>query len=116
LLNKSNNIRLNIDYQIAKKNKSEIMNPINIKKFGLAFGITGAGLYFGCILIMFLAGTEGTIKVFNCLLHGLDISMIIRMNIPLWETGLGLVLTFALWWLIGTCVALIYNKSMNTNG
>lgn len=92
------------------------MNTINIKKFALAFGITGAGLYFGCVLLMFLAGTEGTIWFFNNLLHGLDVSTVIRMNIPISETGLGLILTFILWWIIGACVALVYNKAMNSNG
>jgi uncharacterized protein DUF5676 len=91
------------------------MNTLNIKKLSLAFGITGAGLYFGCVVLMFLAGTNGTIKIFNSLLHGLDVSSIIRMNIPLWETGIGLILTFILWGLAGACVAIVYNHVLGPN-
>jgi hypothetical protein len=87
------------------------MGHINIKKFGFAFGITGALLYFGCALLMLLLGHDSTVKFFNTLLHGLDVSSIIRMNISAIEVLLGLIQTFILSWLIGACIAAIYNIS-----
>jgi hypothetical protein len=88
---------------------------INVKKFGFATGITGALLYLGCALVMATVGHDGTIKFFNSLLHGLDVSTIVRMHVPLWEAGIGIVETFILGWLIGACIAgfynaLVYNK------
>lgn len=77
------------------------MNHINVKKFGLAFGLTGALLYIGCIILMLLVGHPGTVKFFNSILHGLDVSSIVRMDVPLWEAGVGLIETFILGWLIG---------------
>ena len=88
------------------------MGHINIKKFGLAFGATGALLYFGCALIMLLLGHDRTVKFFNTLLHGLDVSSIIRMNISALEVIFGLIQTFILSWLIGACIAAIYNISL----
>jgi hypothetical protein len=88
------------------------MDHINIKKFGFAFGITGALLYFGCALLMLLLGHDSTVKFFNTLLHGLDVSSIIRMNISAIEVLLGLIQTFILSWLIGACIAAIYNISL----
>ena len=88
------------------------MYRLNIKKFGLALGLTGALLYLGCILVMATVGREGTILFFNSLLHGLDTSTIIRMDIPLWEAGLGLAQTFIITWLIGACVAGFYNVTV----
>ncbi|HEY9114554.1 MAG TPA: DUF5676 family membrane protein [Bacteroidales bacterium] len=88
------------------------MNTINIKRFGLAFGITGAILYFGCIILMATVGREGSILFFNNLLHGLDISSVIRMNVPLWEAFLGIIEIFILGWLVGICIAAIYNLSI----
>ncbi|MEX2427529.1 MAG: CBS domain-containing protein [Bacteroidales bacterium] len=41
------------------------MSTINIKKFGLAFGITGALLYLGCMFLMFTVGREGTMHFVN---------------------------------------------------
>ena len=89
------------------------MNHISIRKMGLAFGITGALLYFGCALVMLILGHDSTVKFFNTLLHGLDVSSVIRMNISLVEEILGLVQTFILSWLIGASIAAIYNGSVN---
>ena len=89
------------------------MNHINIRKFGLAFGITGALLYLGCAVVMLTLGHDSTVRFFNTLLHGLDVSSIIRMNISLVEELLGLVQTFILSWLIVACIAAIYNVSLN---
>ncbi|MBX2943956.1 MAG: hypothetical protein KF860_16600 [Cyclobacteriaceae bacterium] len=88
------------------------MNTINIKKFGLACGLTGALLYLGCIVLMVTVGHTGTITFFNSLLHGLDVSSIVRMDVPLWEAALGIIETFILAWLIGACLAAFYNMTM----
>ncbi len=85
------------------------MYRLNIKKLGFAFGLTGAILYLGCMIVMRTAGQEGTIIFFNSLLHGLDISSIIRMDVPLLEAFFGIVQTFILGWLIGACIGAFYN-------
>ena len=90
------------------------MERLSIKKLGLAVGSTGALLYLGCILLMVTVGQEGTVKFFNSLLHGLDTSSIIRMNVPIWEAIFGIVQTFILGWLIGALIAAIYNFGKNT--
>ena len=84
---------------------------INIKKFGLAVGLTAALLDIGCIVVMATVGHDGTVKFFNSLLHGLDTSSIIRMNIPLSEAFIGIAESFILGWLVGACIAAIYNAS-----
>ncbi len=88
------------------------MKHINIKKFGLAFGLTGALLYLGCAFSMITVGHAGTVKLFNSLLHGLDVTSVIRMDVPLWEAGIGLIETFIIGWLIGACIAAFYNVSL----
>ena len=82
---------------------------INVKKFGFAAGLTGALLYLGCMVVMATVGHDGTIKFFNSLMHGLDVSTIVRMDVPLWEVGVGIVETFVIGWLIGACIAGFYN-------
>ena len=89
------------------------MNHISIRKLGLAFGITGTLLYFGCAVVMLTLGHDSTVKFFNSLLHGLNVASIIRMDIPLVEVLTGLVQTFIISWLIGACIAGIYNISFN---
>jgi hypothetical protein len=85
---------------------------INAKKFGLAVGLSGALLYLGCAVVMATVGYDGTVKFSNSLLHGLDVSSIIRKGVPLWEAGVGLAETFILGWLIGASIAAIYNATV----
>lgn len=85
---------------------------LSIKKLGLATGLTGAILYLGCMIVMATVGESGTINFFNSLLHGLETSGIIRMEIPLGEALLGIIQTFILGWLTGACVATIYNMQV----
>lgn len=88
------------------------MGAINIKKFGLAMGSTFALLYLGCMIVMATAGKQGSIFFFNSLMHGLDVTSIIRMDMPLWEAAIGIVEIFILGWLTGASIAAIYNFSI----
>lgn len=87
------------------------MQRLDIKQFGSAVGTTLALLYLGCALVMAVAGRDAAIAFFNSLLHGVDVTSIIRMDLPLWEAAVGLVETFILGWLSGAAVAAIYNFS-----
>jgi hypothetical protein len=89
------------------------MEKLNIKKLGLAFGSTASLLYLVCVLLMLTVGQQGTVAFFNTLLHGLDTSAVIRMDIPWWEALMGVVQTFILGWLTGALVAAIYNIGSN---
>ncbi|MGY8913528.1 MULTISPECIES: DUF5676 family membrane protein [Flavobacteriaceae] len=88
------------------------MHRLNVKKLGFAFGLTGTIIYLGCMIVMATAGREGSIIFFNSLLHGLDTSNIIRMDIPLLEVLMGIVQTFILWWLIGASIGAFYNAQI----
>ena len=88
------------------------MYRLNVKKLGFAFGLTGALIYLGCMIVMATAGQEGTISFFNSLLHGLDTTSIIRMDVSLLEALFGIIQTFILWWLIGACIGGFYNAQI----
>ena len=85
------------------------MDAINIKRFGFAFGATFALLYLGCVFVMATAGKEVAIRFFNSLLHGIDVSSIIRMNMPVGEMVIGVIEIFILGWLSGATIASIYD-------
>ncbi|GAB4257579.1 MAG: hypothetical protein Kow0027_24880 [Saprospiraceae bacterium] len=91
------------------------MNAIDIRKFGLAVGATWAILYIGCAVVMMTVGQSGTIAFFNSLLHGLDVGSIIRPEVPLSEFFIGLLESFILGWLVGACIAGIYNFTIKPN-
>ncbi|WP_375580179.1 DUF5676 family membrane protein [Marivirga tractuosa] len=101
---------------IEKKNNQKtkrIMQHINIKKFALSWGVAGVVFYLGCIILMSTVGREGTILFFNSLLHGLDTTSLIRMDVPWTEALIGLVEMFILGWLFGALIASVYNASFN---
>lgn len=85
------------------------MGSINIRKFGLAFGTTFALFYLGCVMVMASVSREAAVFFFNSLFHGVDVSSILRTDMPVWEMITGLVETFILGWLIGAAIASIYN-------
>ncbi len=87
------------------------MNKIDVKRFGFAVGSTVALLYLGCVVVLMVAGYDTAVRFGNSLLHGLDISGIIRMDIPLLEALFGLIETFVIAWLSGASVAAIYNAT-----
>lgn len=86
---------------------------INAKKFGFAVGLTMALLYLGCTMVMATVGYDGTVKFFNSLLHGLDVTNIVRMDVSLGEAAIGLIETFIIGWLIGACIAAFYNLTVS---
>ena len=88
------------------------MERLNVKKLGFAVGFTGALIYLGCMIVMITAGQEGSIKFFNSLLHGLDTTNIIRMDVSLLEATLGIVQTFIIGWLTGASIAAFYNAQI----
>jgi uncharacterized protein DUF5676 len=88
------------------------MQRLHVKKFGFALGLTGALLYLGCMIVVITAGQEGTIKFFNSLLHGLDTTNIIRMDVSLLEAFFGVIQTFIIGWLVGASIAALYNAQI----
>ncbi|MBL0127939.1 MAG: hypothetical protein IPP83_10885 [Flavobacteriales bacterium] len=85
------------------------MKTLDVNRFGMAAGVTAGLLYLGCTLVMLIAGHAGTTYLFNSLLHGLDVSGIVRMEMSMWQTCTGFLATLVLGWLTGACVAWIYN-------
>ena len=85
------------------------MITLNSKRLGLALGITGVIIYLGCILLMLITGKSGTVWFFNSVLHGLDVTEVVRMEVPIIQTLGGIVFTFCLGWIGGYLIGVVYN-------
>ena len=85
------------------------MDVINVRGLGLAFGSTAAILYLGCALILHSLGTEKAITFFNSLMHGIDVTSIIKTDMSLGTMIIGIIQVFILGWLTGASIASIYN-------
>ena len=88
---------------------------LNVLKLGWAFGFTFALIYFGCAMVMFATGHDGTVRFFNSLFHGFEFSSIIRMDISPTEELLGIAQIFVIAWVVGASIAGIYNATLKTN-
>jgi len=85
------------------------MGVINVKKMGLAFGLTFALLHLGCVIVVLTTPREVTVAFFNSLLHGLDVTTILRTEMSAREMAYGFFQIFIVGWLIGATIASIYN-------
>ena len=85
------------------------MTPISVARLGFAVGATCSILYMGCAIAMLTLGREGTIVFFNSILHGIDVTTVIRMEMPLSEMAMGVVEVFILGWMTGATIASFYN-------
>jgi hypothetical protein len=90
------------------------MEHIDIKRFGIAWGSTAALLYLGCVLVMSTVSRDTQVLFFNSLLHGIDVTPILRPTMPVWEMAMGLVETFIVAWLVGASIASIYNVGVRS--
>lgn len=89
------------------------MDTINVKKMGLSFGVTFAFLYLGCVIVMSTVSRDAAIFFFNSLLHGIDVSSILRTSMPFYEMVIGIIEIFVLGWLLGATIASVYNFSLS---
>jgi len=79
------------------------------RQLGWSFGATAALFYLGCVITMMLVPREQAVSFFNALLHGIDVGPILRHDVGVWESLLGLISTFILAWFAGALVAGFYN-------
>lgn len=87
------------------------MNQLSVTRFGFGLGMASALMYLGCVVVMLTVPHEVTIRFFNSLMHGVDVTPIMRWDIPWPEVVLGIVEIFILGWLFGAVLAAFYNLS-----
>jgi hypothetical protein len=85
------------------------MRRLNVTRLGLALGGASALLYVGCVFLMLTVPQEVVVGFFNSILHGWDVSPIMRWDMPWWEAVVGVIEIFILGWLVGAVVATLYN-------
>jgi hypothetical protein len=72
--------------------------------------------YAGCMIVIGTVSREVAIAFFNSLLHGIDVTTIIRTTMPAWEMVVGLIEMFVLCWFAGAIIASVYNFGQQRRG
>ncbi|MEA5112939.1 MAG: DUF5676 family membrane protein [Geobacteraceae bacterium] len=90
------------------------MRGLNVKGTSVALGTSCAVLYAACDFVMLTVPKQSVIRFFNSILHGWDVTPIMRWDMPWWEAVLGTLEIFILGWLVGAMFAVIYNLASST--
>ena len=85
---------------------------INLKGLGLAFGLTATIFYIGCVITLAATPHDKAILFFNSLLHGIDVTSILKTSMPVSQMIFGVITTFILGWFAGAMTAVFYNLSV----
>lgn len=85
------------------------MGAINIKKTGLALGLTMVVLRIGCIILFSVVSREQAVSFLKTLLCGVDVSSVLVTSMSIQDIAYGLIQIFVLGWLAGSLFASIYN-------
>jgi P-type Cu2+ transporter len=91
------------------------MQQISTKRLILAFGTVFTIFYLGCVIVTAMLDESSLILFFNSLMHGIDVSPVINMNVPVWMTIPGLVEMFILGCLWGAIIGGVYNLALPKN-
>ena len=67
------------------------------------------------MFVMFTVPQETTVRFFNSLMHGVDLEPIMRWDVPLWESAMGMAQTLLLGWMFGALCAAVYNLSLSNS-
>jgi len=85
---------------------------INPRGLGLAFGLTATVFYIGCVITLAATPHDKAIIFFNSLLHGVDVTSILKTSMPVSQMIFGIITTFILAWFAGAMTAVFYNLSV----
>ncbi|MBN1359392.1 MAG: hypothetical protein JW993_02320 [Sedimentisphaerales bacterium] len=85
------------------------MDRLSTTRLRFAFARVCAALYAASTLIVMAGPRETVIVFFNSVLHGIDITPIMRWEMPWWEMIVGVLEVFIIGWLYGMAIAIFYN-------
>ena len=91
------------------------MNKLSAVRFGLAVAVASALAYVACAVTLAVMPKDTAVRIFNALMHGMDIEPLMRTDVPLPETLLGAASTFVLAWIFGAVIGTTYNIAAPRN-
>lgn len=92
------------------------MHTLSVTRFGFAVAMASALSYVGCVFVMMTVPQKAAIRFFNSMMHGVDVTPIMRWDMPMWEMAVGLLEIFILGWLFGAVIAMFYNLAAGQKG
>ena len=88
------------------------MQKLSPFRLGIAFGTAGVVFYVGCMIFMSTAPSDSVAWISNSVLHGVDVTSVMRESIPLGQSLFGILSTFIGGFVFGALSASIYNVGL----
>lgn len=88
------------------------MSTLSVTRLGFALAMGAALSYIGCAFVMMTVPQEVAIRFFNSVMHGVDVTPIMRWDMSWWEMVVGVLEIFILGWLFGAIIAVFYNMGL----
>ena len=85
------------------------MKRLSVTRLGFACGMLLVVLYGASVLIVMTGPRDTVVAFFNSVLHGIDVTSMMRWDMPWWEMIVGVLEVFILGWLCGMLTAMFYN-------
>ncbi len=85
------------------------MDRLSITRLSFACATLLAGLYGASMLIVMTGPRDLVVAFFNSVFHGIDVTPIMRWEMPWWEMLVGITEVFIIGWLCGAALATLYN-------
>lgn len=85
------------------------MQKLSPVGFGMALGVSGAVFYVGCMIFMATIPHTSVVWISNSMLHGADVTTVMRDGVPLVQSLAGILFTFVGGTIFGALSACIYN-------
>lgn len=89
--------------------KRATIEQLSVHRLSFALGTLFATLYAASMIIVMSGPREVVVRFFNSILHGIDVTTIMRWEMPWWEMVIGILEVFILGWLCGAALAILYN-------
>lgn len=89
---------------------------LSVRRLGFALGAGTALAYLGCVFVMLTVPREEAIRFFNSILHGVDVTTIMRWEMRWTEMVVGVLEVFVLGWMFGAVLAVLYNSAAERRG
>ena len=99
-------------------NEQRVMfTQLSAYRLGYSVGLLFSFLYAASMIIVMSGPRQVTISFFNSIFHGIDVTSIMRWEMPWWEMIIGILEVFIIGCLCGAALAIFYNqvgeKAMN---
>lgn len=91
---------------MGRQSKEYAIERLSVTRLGFACGILLALLYRTSMVILMTGPRSAVVAFFNNVSHGINVTSIMRWDMPWWAMVVGIMEVFLLGWICGAMIAI----------